>query len=68
MHDEDEKEAASIIAWTERRIDYQTDLGMVHVYMNLFKKMWLESFGTLENVPVEFKSKIEKLILKLKSQ
>jgi hypothetical protein len=67
LYDDDEIEAASIIAWTERRLEH-SDSGMVRFYANEFKKMWLESFGSLENVPQEFKDKVETLYDELKEK
>lgn len=58
QYDDDAEEAASIIAWTERRLAVSTSAGMVAIYGREFKRMWRESFGTLDNVPQTFKDRV----------
>lgn len=48
----DEAEAASIIAWLDRRIDGAVLSGAIRIHVGIFKRMWYESFGTLDNVPL----------------
>lgn len=64
---DDEREAASIIAWTERRLEVCTNHFMVAYYAKQFQKMWTDSFGTLANVPQDFKDRVSKLHADLKA-
>jgi hypothetical protein len=57
--EDDEQEAASIIAWVERRLAFSNSIDMVNMYMKTFKREWIESFGTMDNVPSDFKERIE---------
>lgn len=66
VYENDEEEAASIIAWTERRLEMCVSSSTVRAYIKLFKQMWKESFGSLDSVPQEFKDKVEKLHNELK--
>lgn len=62
------EEATSIIAWVERRLPTANNSGMVAAYQRQFKRMWLESFGTLADVPPKFKAKMNTLYDELKSK
>ncbi|TCM89664.1 hypothetical protein EV294_112129 [Paenibacillus sp. BK033] len=67
-YEDDEREAASIIAWTERRLEHAWSSGAVTMYHRQFKTMWLASFGTLDNVPQSFKDRFMALYNELKAK
>lgn len=55
MYDNDEQEMASLMTWLERRL-YHADA--IPTNVTIFKTMWYESFGTMDNIPTEFKKKV----------
>lgn len=68
MYDDDEREAASIIAWTDRRLNHVWSSGAVAMYLRQFERMWRESFGTLDNVPLLFKQRAMERYNELKAK
>lgn len=59
MYEDDETEANSIIAWTERRLLIANNSYSIKLYVNLFKTMWIDSFGSLDSIPATFKVEVE---------
>lgn len=57
LYEDEAEEMASIIAWLERRMEWASE-ETLPLYVASFKKMWCESFDTLDNVPPEFKEKV----------
>lgn len=68
MYENDQEERDSIIAWIERRLNLCShDSGMIITYTNQLKKIWFESFGETESIPIWYKEKIEKMCAAAKS-
>ncbi len=68
MYEDDKEEADSIIAWTDRRLQISNNSYTVILFMNLFKDMWIKSFGTLDSVPPTFKEQVERQYNELKEK
>lgn len=69
IYADDEKEMESIMAWFDRRITIAEHLKDPHlfiIYLSSFKRMWRESFDTMDNVPEAYKAKIRSQFAKLK--
>lgn len=63
LYKDDAQEAESIIGWLERRLE-NCSVEQFNPYIRKFEEMWKESFGTLDNVPEQFKSKVKQMYIK----
>lgn len=68
IYEDDAVESASIIAWTERRLEHAQSAGSVAWCQRQFKRMWLASFGTLDNVPETFRARVTALYNEMKAK
>lgn len=57
LYEDPEEEAASLLAWIDRRYEMATSIGVLKLYYRKFLDMWLTSFGTLTSVPQEYQDK-----------
>jgi hypothetical protein len=62
---DDVKEAQSIMAWMDRRLEVACEFTFP-LYVGYFKKMWLGSFGSLDSVPQKYKEKLNRKYEELK--
>ena len=58
-------EMNSLMKWLERRVEWGTITAPLHIAT--FKEMWKEIFGSLDNIPPDFKQRITERIRELKS-
>lgn len=65
MHEDPEEEAASLMAWMDRRLEMAT-VNSLPLYVLVFKAMWESAFGTLDTIPQEYKDKLTDLYQQLK--
>lgn len=56
-------EEKNMMAWLERRL---TSSHVIPLHVQTFKDMWAKEFGTLDNIPSEFKKKVEDRYKELK--
>lgn len=58
LYDDPEMEAASLMAWMDRRLEMATSKSSIRLYYTKFNQMWHDSFGTLDTVPIEYRDKV----------
>lgn len=68
MYDDPNMESDSIMGWLSRRSENATSSLELVGYIKKFDKMWVDSFGNIENIPIEFKEKIKGKLKELQTK
>lgn len=55
--DTDKAEQDSIMAWLDRRLEY-ANKSTFPLYLSQFRRDWLNTFGTADNIPQWYKDKV----------